>query len=136
MAEALGVVGSIVTVLQLSTKVVEYLSTIKDASEDRQRLLAEIYSSIGLLYMLKEQSQRAGPERIATTQSLGAPGGPVEQFHHALEELVPKLFPVKGLKKAGKVLSWPFKKEEIMAILRRIERQKSLFSLALQNDHM
>lgn len=136
MAEALGVVGSIFAVLQLSATVVEYLSTVNGASEDRQRLLSEISSATGFLYVLKEQSGKAESERLAIIASLGAPGGPVEQFRQALEDLVAKLLPAKGLKKLEKALTWPFKKEEIRAILQRIERQKSLFILALQNDHM
>jgi hypothetical protein len=46
------------------------------------------------------------------------------------------LIPQKGLKKLSKALCWPFEKGEIKDILGTIERQKSLFSLALQNDNM
>ncbi|KAI4125302.1 MAG: hypothetical protein LQ347_005424 [Umbilicaria vellea] len=135
MAAAVGIVGSIISVLQLSAKVVKYLAATKDASVDCQRLLLEIQSVTGLLYMLKERLAGAGSETLPWTHSLDAPEGPVTQFRQALEELVPKLLPAEGWKKVGKTLSWPFKKEEIMAILGRIERQKSLFGLALENDH-
>lgn len=135
MAEPIGIAGSIVAVLQLSDKVVRYLGDIKDSSKDRQRLLIEIHSVTGLLYMLKERLERAGSETLSMIHSLNAPEGPVTQFRQALEELVPKLLPAEGWRKVGETLSWPFKKEEIIAILGRIERQKSLFSLALQNDH-
>lgn len=136
MAAAVGIVGSIISVLQLSAKVVKYLAATKDASVDCQRLLLEIQSVTGLLYMLKERLAGAGSETLPWTHSLDAPEGPVTQFRQALEELVPKLLPAEGWKKVGKTLSWPFKKEEIMAILGRIERQKSLFGLALENDHL
>lgn len=39
-----------------------------------------------------------------------------------------------AVKKARKSLSWPFQKVETQRILARIERQKTLFILALQND--
>ena len=69
-------------------------------------------------------------------KSLNVPTGPLEQFKIALEHLASKLAPVDGLRKVGKALAWPFQKTEIQDILNMIERQKSLFNLALQNDHM
>jgi hypothetical protein len=64
------------------------------------------------------------------------PKGPLEQFKGALEQLASRLEPSKGVKKVGRALTWPFQTEEIKEILSTIERQKSLFDLALQNDHM
>jgi hypothetical protein len=43
---------------------------------------------------------------------------------------------VGGLKRVENALIWPFQKEEIKGIFNTIERQKALFSLVLQNDHM
>jgi hypothetical protein len=40
------------------------------------------------------------------------------------------------LKKAGEVLVWKFKKEEIASILGRMERLKTLVEIALQMDHL
>jgi hypothetical protein len=34
------------------------------------------------------------------------------------------------------MLTWPFQKEEVGDILGLIERQKMMFSLALQNEHL
>lgn len=33
------------------------------------------------------------------------------------------------------LLKWPFDKDEVTAVLATIERQKSILSLAVQNDH-
>lgn len=38
--------------------------------------------------------------------------------------------------KIGRILAWPFKKQEAKDLLDSIERQKSLFVLALQNDNL
>jgi len=35
-----------------------------------------------------------------------------------------------------RVSIWPFKKEEVKEILATIERQKTVFLVAIQNDHM
>jgi hypothetical protein len=40
------------------------------------------------------------------------------------------------LKKAGKALMWKFKKEEIVGILARMERLKTLVEIALQIDYL
>lgn len=42
----------------------------------------------------------------------------------------------KKLKELGRNLTWPFRKEEIKSLLSALERQKSLFNLALQNDSL
>lgn len=64
------------------------------------------------------------------------PNGPLEQFKAALETLAAKLAPADGLKKLRKSLMWPFQEKEIKDILSTIERQKALFGLARQNDHL
>ena len=138
MADPLSISASIIAVLQLSGTVIQYLNNVKGASEDRQRLLNEVTSISGLLYFLKDratQSQYGGSWSM-TLASLNTPKGPLEQFKSALERLTLKLAPVEGWRKAGKALTWPFQKEEIKEILSTIERHKSLFNLALQNDHM
>ena len=43
---------------------------------------------------------------------------------------------VPGAKRALRVLSWPFQKGEVQNILARIERQKTMFILALQHDNL
>jgi|ERR1700722_9294347 hypothetical protein len=138
MADPLGISASIIAVLQLSGTVIEYLNDVKGASEDRHRILNEVACISGLLYFLKDRATQSqyGHSWSMTLASLNTPKGPLEQFKSALERLIFKLAPVEGWRKAGKALAWPFQKEEIKEILSAIERHKSLFNLALQNDHM
>jgi hypothetical protein len=138
MGDPLSVTASIIAILQLTGTVVKYLSDVKDASGDRNRILVEIGSVNGFLFSLKDLVGRAESDEswLATVRSLGVPNGPLAQFKLALERLATCLEPVVGLRKAGKVLAWPLKKGEVMDILRTIERQKALFILALQNDHV
>jgi hypothetical protein len=138
MTDPLSISASIIAVLQLTSTVVQYLNDAKDASGDRQRLLGEVASASGLLYCLKDLGERAkwSQNWFLTVMSLNVPNGPLEQFQRALERIEVKLQPAGGLKKAGKVLIWPFQKGEIKEILQTIERQKTLFNLALQNDHV
>jgi hypothetical protein len=138
MADPLSISASIIAVLQLSGTVIEYLNGVDGALEDRYRLLNEVASISRLLYFLKDRATQSqyGDSWSMTLASLNMPKGPLEQFKFALEHLALKLAPVEGWRKAGKALTWPLRKEEIKEILSAIERHKSLFNLALQNEHM
>lgn len=47
-----------------------------------------------------------------------------------------RLAPAKGPKRIISAVTWPFQKGEISELLNSVERQKTLFASALQNDHM
>ncbi|KAH0537544.1 hypothetical protein FGG08_005679 [Glutinoglossum americanum] len=138
MGDTLGISASITAILQLTRTVVHYLHEVKGASEDRQRILVEVASVSGILFNLKDLAERKQLEDSWSVmiKSLNIPNGPIEQFKLALQRLASNLAPVDGLKKFGKALVWPFQKGEIEGILGTIERQKALFNLALQNDHI
>ena len=140
MSDPLSITASIVALLQLTQQAIQYVIDVKDAGGDRNRILTEITSAHGFLFLLQDKTKKSEPQWdntfYKTMTALSAPNGPLEQFKHALERLASKLRPREGLKKFGKALSWPFEKREIKDILDTIERQKSLFSLALENDHM
>lgn len=59
MTDPLSTSASIIAVLQLTGTVVQYLNDAKGASEDRQRILAEISSTSGVLFLLKDLAERA-----------------------------------------------------------------------------
>ena len=136
--DPLSISASITALLQLTGTVIQYLNCVKGAPEDRQRLLLELCNVSSMLYVLEDQASQAqqGDLWSSTLLSLNGPNGPIEQFKTALERLEKKLRPVEGLRKIVKAITWPFQKEEIIEILNVIERQKTLFNLARQNDHM
>ena len=138
MADALGTAASIIAVIQLAQVVLGYINDVKGASEDRNMLLVEISTVNGLLYSLSDLASRSSERDswISKLRALQAPNGPLSQFESALATLAEMLKPVHGIRKVGKALTWPFQHGEIKDILSTIERQKSLFSLALQQDHM
>jgi hypothetical protein len=138
MADPLSITASIVAVLQLTGVVVKYLNDVKDAPKDQHSILVEISSIHGLLFSLNDLVSRAesGEKWLATVRLLNVPGGPLERFKLALEQLKKKLAPAAGLSGVAKALSWPFQKGEVKGVLTTIGRLKQLFILALQNDHM
>ena len=138
MADPFSITSGIIAVLQLASSVVQYLNAVKDASHERQRLIAEIGCITGFLYLLKDSAEAS--KQFSSTNSALNPlftlNGPLDLFKDALNELRSKLCPTNGgLRKAGKAFLWPFQKSEINSILCRIERQKTVFGLALQNDN-
>jgi hypothetical protein len=135
MVDPLSVSASIASLLQLSATVVKYISGVKDAPGDLKRLMLEISSTKGILSDLQDLVQSGGSS-LSTVQSLSAPLGPLEQFRSSLKRLDEMLASFAGFNKATMVLTWPFRKDGVKDILCMIERQKALFGLALQNDHM
>ena len=133
--DPLSLSASIIAVLTLSSTVLKYLNDVKDATDDRQSIYNEIIFASGLLRIFHDLVKQ-GEGWSVTVASLAIPNGPLEQFDSTLKRLESKLRPVSGVRKATRTLLWPFQKEEIKDILRAIERQKSLFSLAVHNDHM
>ena len=136
--DPLSVSASVVALLQLSSTVINYLSDVKGGPKELQRIRLEISSVLSLLITLQNQAEQATPSDAcsSTLRSLNVPNGPFQQFHSALERLASKLAPVESWKKVGKAFKWPLEKEEMRDILNTIERLKTFFSLARQNDHI
>ncbi|KAF2257612.1 hypothetical protein CC78DRAFT_482883 [Lojkania enalia] len=136
--DPLSVTASIIAILQLSAKVLEYLNDVKDASKDRTQCALEISNLYNLLFSLRAQVEEgdATNEWYTALQALAVENGPLDQFKQALETLQARITDGGRLKKAGDILMWKFKKEEIASILGRIERLKTLVELALQRDHL
>ncbi|KAL8966270.1 MAG: hypothetical protein Q9183_003447 [Haloplaca sp. 2 TL-2023] len=136
--EPLGVTASLATIIELAIKATTYLREVKYGSEDRIKLRDEIRSTQYLLETLKDRvdDSLTLKKDLASIRALTLLGGPLDQFNTALEQLIDKIAPKDGFARRTRSLVWPFKKEDVRALLDTIERQKSAFSLALQNDHM
>ena len=136
--DPLSISASISTILQLTGTVIQYLNTVKGTAKDCQRILSELYNIRNTLYVLEEQASQVHPGDVwsSTLLSLNRPNGPIQQFKTVLQYLEKKLAPVEGWRKLGKIIAWPFQKDEIEEILNILERQMPLFNLARQNDHM
>ncbi|KAG6986548.1 hypothetical protein G7Y79_00078g100020 [Physcia stellaris] len=130
--------ASLAALIQLSTKVAQYLKEVKSGSEDRIRLRDELRGTNCLLEMLQDRMDDAEflKKDLASIGSLDIPGGPLEQLTKALEQLERKLAPSRRLKQISKAVLWPFSKEEVNEIISTIERQKTAFNLAISNDNI
>ena len=138
MGDPLSIIASITAVLQLARCVVKFLSDLRDASAASNRILVEISSITGLLSTIEDLAHEAesGEVWLATVALLNAPNGPLAQFASALTRVRTRLEPIVGLRRAGRAIVWPLSKGEVTDILGAIERQKTLFIVAMENDHM
>jgi hypothetical protein len=140
MSDSLDVASAIIAILQLTQEVTQYLLEVKDANAERQRILNEITSGVGFLYILKNKAESSSsqndPALFNTLRTLNTTNGPLDQFKFALTRIAKKVRPETGAKKVYKAFAWPFEKGEVNDLVKAIERQKSLFGIALQNDHM
>ena len=136
--DPLSVSASIVTLLQLTSTVIKYLSNVRSGPKELQKLRLEVSSVLSILFVLQDQADEAKQDDLfpSTLDSLNVPNGSLEQFRAVLERLASKLAPAKGWRQIGAAFTWPFEKEEIREILNTIERHKVLFILAQQNDHI
>jgi hypothetical protein len=132
--DPLGVAASIVSLLQLAGTVIKYLNGLKDASEDIKRLVVELCTVRGLLLTIKDLVS----EDSILHGSLQEQDGVFSQIEASLQLLASKLggYSTSTTLRVGTRIRWPLRKDEVKDILSAIERQKSLLSLALQNDQM
>ncbi|KAI9768838.1 MAG: hypothetical protein M1840_004652 [Geoglossum simile] len=128
--------ASIIAITTLAKNVVSYLNDMKDASKEQARVTAEISTVDALLTPLQYRikSTQSGDPWFTEVQRLGVKGGPLEQFKSTLMQLKSKVEQPDRYKKAVGLLSWTFSKTEVSAMLSRVERVKTLVSLALAND--
>jgi hypothetical protein len=135
--DPLSITASIIAVLQATKEVISYLKETKDAPKELTKVYEEARSLVILLYELKDlvAGQNSHDPWLRTASGLAARNGPLDQYKEALGILVSKITG-RGLRKVAQVLSWKFSKEEVMALLSRIERVKSLVQVALELDHV
>lgn len=136
MAEAVGLTTSIISLIQLTGKLTGlgygYLGCVKRAPNDLRDLVDELNSLSRVLATMQNYVDK-NPGSVAI-QELGGINGPLQGCDLALKELQSKLEPRDGFKGFMDNLKWPLKESETTRFVSRIERQKSLFSLALSVD--
>lgn len=139
MADPFTIVGALITIGEVGSTVIELIKCTKGASADRQKLQAEINATTNLCKILKDSKDIDDELWTQTFQALGEnENGPVEQFRASLQFLHDRLAP-KGssrIRSLTRNIGWKFTREELDSGLTSIERQKSLFNLALTRDHL
>jgi hypothetical protein len=110
--DPLSITASIVAVLQLTSIVIEYASSVKDSSKDRVQCANEALNLYNLLFQLRSRLEEANSNErwYAAARALTVKDGPFDQYKHALEQLLAKVAGAGGIKKIGNALLWKFSK--------------------------
>lgn len=131
MADPLSIAGLAVSVLQVSTAVYEYVSSVKNAKDDIRRLSQEMFALKGILdHMIAFQESSA---RDLTEAS---------QMESIIIMTSETLVTIKkriarrntGFGKSVQILTWPFQKGDIDKYVATLERAKTWFMMTLMQD--
>jgi hypothetical protein len=114
----------------LSESVVGYLRNTVRATEEKEKLLADIVATTAVLKKL--ESKAGSSEWKNTRKSMEAADGPLKRLESALKVLEAKAQPAKNrFCKVTKRLIWHFDKSEYAEILSSIQSSKLDFMTAL-----
>jgi hypothetical protein len=133
----LSVTASIIEILQLSAKVLECISDVRDAPKERSLCEAEISNLCALLRALRDHLQAGEPSQPCynAVADLVAPRGPFDRFKEALEALQSKIADGGRLEEVGQAHVDKLNDKDIAGILQPIGLLKTLVGIALQIDH-
>ncbi|KAF2678029.1 hypothetical protein K458DRAFT_143201 [Lentithecium fluviatile CBS 122367] len=104
--DPLSVTASIIAILQLSSKVVGYLTNVKDALRESTTCAVEVSNLHSLLLNLRFHLEEGNANTLWHTavQALAVENGPLDQFKQALETLQTKMTDRGRRKKARDML--------------------------------
>jgi len=145
VVETLGVVGSIITIIQISKTIISlcqfYIDAVNGASSDLRVILIEVSTLKGIAQSLQYLTQREVVDSALLNQ-LAAVTGPIEGCKKALNELE-TLFPPaavsinsqrskrRKLDAAVATLAWPLKRGKAKKLLQEIIQHKTTINVAL-----
>ena len=137
--DGLSAAASVIAVIDISARVAslcsQYISAVKNAKEDIQRLQKAVKTIRNILDATKEQLEGPNKTRLSTTHGLTES---VQECGVLLEELEIQLRPSKTHKVASRLgwraLKWPFKSAQIEEIVVSLEKYQQILSISLQID--
>jgi len=131
--DGLSAAASPVSFLQLLAEVIKYVSTATGATKDRKRLREEVRVCSNILQQLKDDvdDSEEGKAWSETVKVLEAADAPLGRLYAALQTVKTQL---QTKNSHSRALKWPFQEKEVEKIISTIEREKSLLSLALENN--
>jgi len=140
MAEVLAVAASIITVIQITDRVISlccsFVGKVRGAEKEAIQMVNTVTGLKGFLEFLHTfvKNEENAP-RLPLLNSLCNPGGPLEVCTTALTDMEGKIRPTKrdhtGVLKP---ITWLWKSNEIAQILQNIEEQKTFMMLAMQGE--
>jgi ankyrin repeat domain-containing protein 50 len=151
--DGLSAATTVISAWQTVCQVIDYIKSVKEAGESREKVLLELIRTRALLLSLKDVVEEVKDEEWSRAiDGLAAPDGALSTFKALLEEIMDVIgverlpreasqtrksdFLVARLKPLVQDLKWPFKQPEIKGILTTIERTKTHILVALSSDNI
>ena len=136
--DPLSVTASVIAVLKLTGEMIGYLNDVRDAPNECQQCAIEASSLQNLLINLRYRLEQGhtGDPWFTAVRSLNVENGHLDRYKQALEQLQSRVDIGNGVQKIKRRLVWKFSKAEVAGILARMERLKTLVSIALEMDHL
>ncbi|KAF9034706.1 hypothetical protein BDZ89DRAFT_1062430 [Hymenopellis radicata] len=141
MAEILGTVTAIISLVELTSTAVRYLKAIKNAPKDCQDICRELHIletyAVDLKNLVKGPQARCDEDWARSFQELNRPGGPIQELFFQLKNLETRVKPKQKLKVFKHRVMWvALGKKESEALLKCVERVIGLLKAAIQLDHI
>ncbi|KAK2122159.1 hypothetical protein NOF04DRAFT_1337457 [Fusarium oxysporum II5] len=141
MAEALGVVSSVIAVVDLSAKVLslclQYSRDVKNAKDDIERLRREVADFGAITKRVQHLVERRRGQDLEASRQLDSA---IKDGHSRLEELAQKLKPSKRKKAMSRLgiraLRWPFEGKDIEGTIQHLARCRGNILFALNLDQI
>ncbi|KAI9731134.1 MAG: hypothetical protein M1834_005327 [Cirrosporium novae-zelandiae] len=140
--ETVGLVASIVQLIDTTSKVINYIDDVKGAHKEQVALAREAKNTVALLKKLKDKAEeqekaerKESDSWWTTVQDLGVEDGPFDQLKEGMK-MAEKFKSESGSKQFYRSVFWPHTKKQFKRLLDQTERVKSLISLALTDKLM
>ncbi|KAK0670200.1 hypothetical protein QBC41DRAFT_301775 [Cercophora samala] len=135
-ASAVGLVASIIQLIDITIKVKNYIKDIKNADREVSNLSKHASTMLAMLTGLKclmEEVEQTDPW-FKALKGLDVKGG---LFYLLREEMAERALRLDTEQKGGLKgkLTWKWNKKEMDGLMRRIERCKGIVSVALLGEH-
>ena len=136
--DPLSITASVIAIIQLTSSIIGYLSDVKDAPKECRQCNREALNLQSLLVNLRYHldEDTANKRWYNAVRALADPDGPLEQYEQALKQLQSKIMTEDRPQRVRQMLCWRLNKAEVASILARMERLKSLVTIALEKDHL
>ncbi|KAH6867303.1 hypothetical protein B0T10DRAFT_569522 [Thelonectria olida] len=123
------------SIAYVTKKVVIYFNNARACGKDMKAIMVEVCCASGIVQSLVELA-KVDDSWMRTIQTLASKDGPLHQANDILQELESKLKPQQGIRRITTTAVWPWQKEDAILMLKTMQRLNSVFSLALQSDHI
>jgi hypothetical protein len=131
MADPLSIAGLAVSLLQVSSVLYGYVSSVKNVKDDVRRLSQEMFALKGTLDQMSAL-QNSSTRLVADTSQMEAIILMTSETLAAINKRIARR--TTGIGKSVQALTWPFHKGDVDKYVATLERAKTWFMMTLMQD--